>query len=194
MLDSSPYVLQRGAVLQRGGADPLAGLQMNSEPIPFAALSYGSQRVIVDSGVSMRPGVMALTRTRGTSSARASTADRMAVSLAVPGRGRDDRLPAATQIGPEARGWLMAGAHTLLAWTRGCLFRDSPFADADIYRIDKQHLPIRGNVVVDEGHGATLPLKPSHPPAQPRLVCLARLLERFGPPGILCKRSVTIFM
>jgi hypothetical protein len=60
--------------------------------------------------------------------------------------------------------------------------------------IDKQHLPIRGNVVVDEGHGATLPLKPSHPPAQPRLVCLARLLEQFGPTGILCKRSVTIFM
>jgi hypothetical protein len=144
--------------------------------------------------VSMRPGVMALTRTGDSSSARASTADRMAVSLAVPGRGRDDRLPEATQIGQEARVWLTAGAHTLLAWTRGCLFRDSPFADADIYRIDKQHLPIRSNVVVDEGHGATLRLKPSHPPAQPRLVCLARLLERFGPPGILCKRSVTIFM
>jgi hypothetical protein len=71
MPDGSPYVLQRGAVLQRGGADPLAGLQMNSEPIPFAALSYGSQRVIVDSGVSMRPGVMALTRTGANSSARA---------------------------------------------------------------------------------------------------------------------------
>jgi hypothetical protein len=117
----------------------------------------------------------------------------MAVSIAVPGRGRDDKLPEATQMGQERLVWLTNVAHTLLAWTRGCMFRDWPLADAGLYQMGKERLPMPGHVVVDEGHSATL-LKSSHPPAQPKLVCLARLLERFGLPEISCKRSVTIFM
>ena len=66
-------------------------------------------------------------------------------------------------MGQEARVWLTDVAHTLLAWTRGCLFRDSPFAAADIYRMGKQRLPIPGNGVVNAGHSATPRLKSSHP-------------------------------
>jgi hypothetical protein len=35
-------------------------------------------------------------------------------------------------------------------------------ADAGLYRMGKQRLLIRGKVVVEEGHGATLRLKSSH--------------------------------
>jgi hypothetical protein len=43
------------------------------------------------------------------------------------------------------------------------MFRDSPLADAGIYQMDKQRLPIPGNGVVDAGHSATPRLKSSHP-------------------------------
>jgi hypothetical protein len=78
-------------------------------------------------------------------------------------------------------------AHNLLAWTRGWMFPDSPFADAGIYRMVKELLPIPGKVVVEDGHIVKLRLKTSHPLAKPMLVCLARLLDRFGTPGILRK-------
>jgi hypothetical protein len=78
-------------------------------------------------------------------------------------------------------------AHNLLAWTREWIFRDSPFADAGIYRMVKELLPIPGKVVVTEGQIVKLRLKASHPLATPMLVCLARLFERFGTPGILRK-------
>jgi hypothetical protein len=74
------------------------------------------------------------------------------------------------------------------------MFGDSPLADAGIYRMGKECLPTPSNVVAEEGHSATLRLKPSHPPAQAKLVCLARLCERSGTAGILGNRSVTIFM
>jgi Transposase DDE domain group 1 len=78
-------------------------------------------------------------------------------------------------------------AHNLLAWTREWIFRDSPFADAGIYRMVKELLPIPGRVVVEEGQIVKLRLKASHPLAKPMLVCLARLFDRFGTPGILRK-------
>jgi hypothetical protein len=78
-------------------------------------------------------------------------------------------------------------AHNLLAWTREWMFRDSPFANAGIYRMVKELLPIPGKVVVEEGHIVKLRLKTSHPLAKPMLVCLARLFDRFGTPGILRK-------
>jgi hypothetical protein len=37
-------------------------------------------------------------------------------------------------------------AHNLLAWTRGWLFRPSPFAEAGIYRMVKVLFPIPGEV------------------------------------------------
>jgi hypothetical protein len=77
--------------------------------------------------------------------------------------------------------------YRLLAWTREWIFRDSPLADAGIYRMVKELLPIPGKVVIDEGHIVKLRLKPSHPLAKPMLVCLARLFDRFGTPGILRK-------
>jgi hypothetical protein len=78
-------------------------------------------------------------------------------------------------------------AHNLLAWTREGIFRDSPWADAGIYRMVKELWPIPGNVVIDAGHSVQLRLKTSHPLAKPMLVCLARLFDRFGTPGILRK-------
>jgi hypothetical protein len=78
-------------------------------------------------------------------------------------------------------------AHNLLAWTREWIFRDAPFADAGIYRMVKELLPIPGKVVVTEGQIVKLRLKASHPLAKPMLVCLARLFDRFGTPGILRK-------
>ena len=70
-------------------------------------------------------------------------------------------------------------AHNLLAWTRGWMFRDSPFADAGIYRIVKELFPIPGKVMVEEGQIVKLRLKASHPLAQPMLTCLTRLFEPF---------------
>jgi hypothetical protein len=68
-----------------------------------------------------------------------------------------------------------------LAWTRGWMFRDSPFADAGIHRMVKELLPIPGKVVVEEGHSVKLRLKTSHLLAKPMLVCLARLVDRLTP-------------
>jgi len=70
-------------------------------------------------------------------------------------------------------------AHNLLAWTRGWMFRDSPFADAGIYRIVKELFPIPGKVMVEDGQIVKLRLKASHPLAQPMLACLTRLFEQF---------------
>ena len=42
-------------------------------------------------------------------------------------------------------------AHNLLAWTRGWLFGNSPFADAGLYRIIKKLFPIPGKILVQEG-------------------------------------------
>jgi Transposase DDE domain group 1 len=42
-------------------------------------------------------------------------------------------------------------AHNLLAWSRGWLFRNSPFAEAGIYRIVKELFPIPGKVVMPRG-------------------------------------------
>jgi Transposase DDE domain group 1 len=78
-------------------------------------------------------------------------------------------------------------AHNLLAWSREWIFRDSPFADAGIYRMVKELLPIPGKVVVTEGQIVKLRLKASHPLAKPMLLCLARLFDRFGTPRILRK-------
>jgi hypothetical protein len=78
-------------------------------------------------------------------------------------------------------------AHHLLAWTREWIFRDSPVVEAGIYRMVKERLPIPGKVVVEEGHLVKCRLKTSHPLAQPMLVCLARLFDRFGTPRILRK-------
>ncbi len=78
-------------------------------------------------------------------------------------------------------------AHNLLAWTREWIFRDSPLAEAGIYRMGQELLPIPGKVVIDEGHIVKLRLKTSPPRAEPMLVCLARLFDRFGTPGILRK-------
>jgi Transposase DDE domain group 1 len=78
-------------------------------------------------------------------------------------------------------------AHNLLAWTRGWMFRDSPFADAGIYRIVKELLPIPGKVTVQGGQLVKLRLKESHPLARPMLACLTRLFDQFGTPGILRK-------
>jgi len=97
-------------------------------------------------------------------------------------RRRQQRLAA-----QEALVLLTDLAHNLLAWTREWIFRDSPFADAGIYRMVKELLPIPGKVVIDEGHSVTLQLQTSHPLAEPILVCLARLFDRFGTPGILRK-------
>jgi DDE family transposase len=70
-------------------------------------------------------------------------------------------------------------AHNLLAWTRDWLFHDSPFADAGIYRMVKELLPIPGKVLVEEGQIVKLRLKTSHPLAKPMLACLTRLFDRF---------------
>jgi hypothetical protein len=78
-------------------------------------------------------------------------------------------------------------AHNLLAWTHQWIFRDSPFAEAGIYRMVKELLPIPGKVVVAEGQIVKLRLKASHPLAKPMLACLARLFDRFGTPAILRK-------
>jgi Transposase DDE domain group 1 len=78
-------------------------------------------------------------------------------------------------------------AHNLLAWTREWILRDSPFADAGLYRMVKELLPIPGKVVVAEGQSMKLRLKASHPLAKPMLACLTRLFDRFGTPGILRK-------
>jgi Transposase DDE domain group 1 len=78
-------------------------------------------------------------------------------------------------------------AHNLLAWTREWIFRDSPFADAGIYRMIKELLPIPGKIVVTEGQIVKLRLKASHPLAKPMLARLTRSFDRFGTPGILRK-------
>ncbi len=70
-------------------------------------------------------------------------------------------------------------AHNLLAWTREWIFRDSPFADAGIYRMVKELFPIPGKVMVEEGQIVKLRLKTSHPLAKPMLACLTRLFDRF---------------
>ena len=70
-------------------------------------------------------------------------------------------------------------AHNLLAWSQGWLFRDSPFAEAGIYRIIKELFPISGKVTVEEGQIVKLRLKGSHPCAKPMLACLTRLFDRF---------------
>jgi Transposase DDE domain group 1 len=70
-------------------------------------------------------------------------------------------------------------AHNLLAWTRGWLFRNSPFAEAGIYRIVKELFPIPGKVRVEEGQIVKLRLKASHPVAIPMLACLKRVLDLF---------------
>ncbi len=44
--------------------------------------------------------------------------------------------------GGEALVLLTALAHNLLAWPRGWIFRDSPFADAGICRMVKELFPI----------------------------------------------------
>jgi hypothetical protein len=97
-------------------------------------------------------------------------------------RRRQQRLAA-----QEARVFRTDLAPNLLAWTRGWMFRAAPFAEAGIYRRVKERWPIPGTVVVEEGHRVKRRLQTSHPLATPRLVCLARLLERFGTPGILRK-------
>jgi hypothetical protein len=51
------------------------------------------------------------------------------------------------------------------------IFRDSPFADAGIYRMVKELLPIPGKVMVVERHIVKLRLKASHPLAKPMLAC-----------------------
>jgi Transposase DDE domain group 1 len=70
-------------------------------------------------------------------------------------------------------------AHNLLAWTRSWIFRDSPFADAGIYRMVNELLPIPGKVLVKDGQIVKLRLKASHPLARPMLACLTRLLKQF---------------
>jgi hypothetical protein len=70
-------------------------------------------------------------------------------------------------------------AHNLLAWTQSWMLRDSLFADAGIYRIIKELLPIPGKVTVKEGQIVKLRLKASHPLAKPMLACLTRSLEQF---------------
>jgi hypothetical protein len=78
-------------------------------------------------------------------------------------------------------------AHNLLAWPREWILRDLPFADAGIYRMVKELLPIPGKVVVTEGQIVKWRLTASPPLAKPMLVCLTRLFDRFGTPGILRK-------
>lgn len=68
--------------------------------------------------------------------------------------------------------------HNLLAWTREWLFRDSPFAQAGVYRIVKELLPIPGKVVIKDGQIVKLRLKASHPLAKPMLACLTRSFEQ----------------
>jgi Transposase DDE domain group 1 len=70
-------------------------------------------------------------------------------------------------------------AHNLLAWTRSWMLRDSPFAEAGIYRIIKELLPIPGKVTGKEGQIVKLRLKASHPLATSMLACLTRSLEQF---------------
>jgi hypothetical protein len=97
-------------------------------------------------------------------------------------RRRKQRLPA-----QEALVLVTDLAHNLLAWTRGWMFCDSPFAEAGIYRIVKELLPIPGKVTLQGGQLVKLRLKESHPFARPMLACLTRLFDRFGTPGILRK-------
>jgi hypothetical protein len=70
-------------------------------------------------------------------------------------------------------------AHNLLAWTRGWLFRNSPFAEAGIYRIVKELFPIPGKVRVEEGQIVKLRLKASHPFAKPMLACLKGVFDLY---------------
>ncbi len=70
-------------------------------------------------------------------------------------------------------------AHNLLAWSRGWMFQDSPFAHAGIYRIVKELFPIPGKVMIEEGQLVKLRLKASHPLAKPMLACLTRLFDAF---------------
>ena len=79
----------------------------------------------------------------------------------------------------EALVWLTDLAHHLLAWTRDGLFRDSPLADAGIYRRVKELFPIPGKVMVEGGQLVKLRLKTSHPLAKPMLACLTRSFDRF---------------
>jgi Transposase DDE domain group 1 len=79
----------------------------------------------------------------------------------------------------EALALLTDLAHNLLAWTRGWMCRDSPFADAGIYRIVKELFPIPGKVTVKAGQIVKLRLKESHPLARPMLACLTRAVEQF---------------
>jgi hypothetical protein len=73
-------------------------------------------------------------------------------------------------------------AHNLLAWTRGWMCGGSPFADAGIYRLIKELLPIPGEVTVQGGQVVKLRLKESHPFARPMLACLTRFFEQFETP------------
>jgi hypothetical protein len=70
----------------------------------WTMVSCSAPYAVWSSEVFISPGVTTLTRTGANSSARvgamASTADRMAVSIAVRGRGRDDRLPDVKVIDP----------------------------------------------------------------------------------------------
>ncbi|HSE84621.1 MAG TPA: hypothetical protein VLJ79_00205, partial [Candidatus Binatia bacterium] len=89
-------------------------------------------------------------------------------------RRRKQRLAA-----QEALALLTDVAHHLLAWTRGWLFRNSPFAEAGIYRMVKELFPSPGKVRVEEGQIVTLRLKASHPLANPMLACLKRVFDPF---------------
>jgi hypothetical protein len=70
-------------------------------------------------------------------------------------------------------------AHNILAWSRHWLFRDSPVAEAGIYRIVKELFPIPGKIVVKKGRIVKLRLKKSHPFAEPMLACLTERFEQF---------------
>ena len=68
-------------------------------------------------------------------------------------------------------------APKLLAWSRGGLVQESPFAHAGSYRSVKELFPIPGKVRMEEGQLVQLRLKASHPLAKPMLTCLPRLFD-----------------
>jgi hypothetical protein len=97
-------------------------------------------------------------------------------------RRRQQRLAA-----QEALVFLTDCAPNLLAWTRGWMLRNSPVAEAGIYRMVKELWPIPGQVTVQGGPLVELRLQASHPRARPMLACLTRLFDQCGTPGMLRK-------
>jgi hypothetical protein len=120
----------------------------------------------------------------------AGDADRAALAAelkAAPGGRPRPRRRQPRRAAQDALVWRTDGAHPLRAWTRAGLVRDSPGADAGLDRRGNERVPIPGPGVIEAGPSVKRRRQTAHPRATPMRVCLARLGDRCGTPGILRK-------